>query len=102
MERKDMFDKMKALMDMQAKMKQVKRELDAANIEVESPDGLIKITMSGSQEVREIKIQKRVAQEELPFLERALKEGFNKAMKRSQEIAAEKMKAITGMGFPGM
>lgn len=51
-----MFDKMKALMDMQKKMQEMKRELDNTDFQTQSSDGLVKITMNGSQEVKEISI----------------------------------------------
>jgi DNA-binding protein YbaB len=93
-----MFDKMKALMDMQKKMSQLKRELDNTNFEVTSTDGSIKITMNGSQEVKEIKINSVPAGE----LEGLLKDTFNRAIRRSHELAAEKTKELTGFGLPGL
>ena len=34
--------------------------------------------------------------------EKAIKDAYNRAIKRSQMIAAEKMKSITGLNLPGM
>lgn len=91
-----MFDKMKALIDMQKKMQAVKRELENTNFEIASSDGLVKITMNGAQEVKGIAIKDN------PQLENALKDTFNRAIKRSQEIAAQKMKDVTGINIPGL
>lgn len=97
-----MFDKMKQLMDMQKKMQELKRELDNTTFEVSSSDGLVKITMSGSQEVREASIQREIKETEKLLLEKAIKDAYNRAIKRSQEVAAAKMKSLTGFNLPGL
>ena len=96
-----MFDKMKQLMDMQKKMQEIKRELDNTNFEVSSSDGLIKITMNGSQEVREVKLSDISGVDRLK-LEKSIQDAYNRAIKRSQEVAAAKMKSITGLNLPGL
>jgi len=96
-----MFDKMKELMEMQKKAQQIKRELENATFEVSSSDGLIKISMNGSQEVKSVSLQDEVKTTEKADLERILKDTYNKAIRRSHEIAAQKMKSMTGLGLPG-
>ena len=97
-----MFDKMKQLMQMQQKMQEIKRELDFASFEVASSDGLIKITMSGSQEVREVKIEGDIQQLQKTHLEGAFKDTCNRAIKHSHDLAAQKMKDVTGLNLPGL
>jgi len=97
-----MFDKMKALLDMQKKMQEMKRQLDSATFEIASSDGLLKITMSGTQEVKEVNIQGDLKGMEKNNLEKNIKDTYNRAVKRSQEIAAQKMKDITGLNLPGI
>ncbi len=97
-----MFDKMKALMDMQKKMQEMKRELDNTNFQIQDSDGLIKITMNGSQEVKEISINGDLKETEKTNLEKAIKDVYNMAIKRSHDIAASKMKDITGLNLPGL
>jgi len=97
-----MFDKMKQLMEMQKKMQEMKRELDNTNFEIASSDNLIKITMNGSQEVKEVALQSEPKDLDKARLERAIKDGYNRAIKRSHDLAAEKMKAITGFNLPGL
>ena len=97
-----MFDKMKALFEMQKKMQEVKRELDNTSFDIQSPDGLVKITMNGSQEVKEITIKDNLGESEKARLESSLKDTFNRAIKRSQEGAAQKMKDVTGINIPGL
>jgi len=96
-----MFDKMKELMEMQKKAQQIKRELENSTFEVSSSDGLIKISMNGSQEVKNVSLQDEVKNTEKSELERILKDTYNRAIRRSHEIAAQKMKSMTGLGLPG-
>ena len=97
-----MFDKIKALMDMQKKMQEIKRELDNASFEVQSSDGLVKITMNGSQEVKAVQITADIPDDQNEKLAKAFKDAFNRSIKRSQELAAQKMKDVTGLNLPGM
>ncbi len=97
-----MFDKMKQLMDMQKKMQEMKRELENTNFQIQSPDGFIKITMNGSQEVQAIDIQGNLQVMDKGQIEEAFKDTFNKAIKRSHDFAKEKMKDITGLNLPGL
>ena len=97
-----MLDKMKALFEMQKKMQAVKRELENTNFDIESSDGLVKITMNGAQEVKGITIKDNLSEGQRPQLENALKDTFNRGIKRSQEIAAGKMREVTGINIPGL
>jgi len=98
-----MFDKMKQLMDMQKKMQEMKRELENAIFDVSSSDGLVKVTMTGAQEAKNITIQGELSSIDKLTLEKSIKDAYNRAVKRSHEIAAEKMKNITGgLNIPGL
>ena|SRR3989338_7569429 len=97
-----MFDKMKAMLDMQKKMQEMKRELENTTFEIISLDGVVKITMTGAQEVKEVSITQDLIGIEKQILEKAVKDVYNKGIKRSQEVAAEKVKNITGFNIPGL
>ncbi|MDD5729711.1 MAG: YbaB/EbfC family nucleoid-associated protein [Candidatus Omnitrophica bacterium] len=97
-----MFDKMKALMDMQRKMQDIKRQLENTVFEAESSNGLVKITMNGSQEIKDVKINGDLKTMESLSLEQAIKDSLFKAIKKSQTVAADKMKEVTGMNLPGV
>lgn len=94
-----MFDKMKELLDMKKKAEELKRQLETTSFEVSSSDGLVKITMNGSQEVQDVRIQGDL---EKDSLEKAIKDAYNRGIKHSQELAAQKMKEITGFNIPGL
>jgi DNA-binding YbaB/EbfC family protein len=97
-----MFDKMKSLLEMQKKMQDMKRELDNTTFEVESPDGLVRVMMNGSQEVKEISLKGDIQTIEKNLLEKAVKNAYNIAIKRSHDIAAQKMKNISGLNLPDL
>jgi DNA-binding YbaB/EbfC family protein len=97
-----MFDKMKSLFEMQKKMQEVKRELENTNFDIQSSDGLVKITMNGAQEVKEVMIKDNLNETEKAHLSNSLKDTFNRGIKRSQEIAAQKMQNVTGLNLPGL
>ena len=97
-----MFDKMKGLFEMQRQMQEIKRELDNTNFDIAISDGLVKITMNGSQEVKEVVIRNSFQESEKANLEKSLKDTFNRSIKHSQEIAAKKMKDVTGLNLPGL
>jgi DNA-binding protein YbaB len=97
-----MFDKIKGLFEMQKKMQEVKRVLEETNFDIQSSDGLVKITMNGAQEVKDIVIQEGFESIQKIRLEGSLKETFNRSIKHSQEIAAQKMKDVTGLNLPGL
>jgi DNA-binding YbaB/EbfC family protein len=97
-----MLDKLKALMDIQKKMKDVKKELDSTDFDISSSDGLVKLTMNGSQELKQVKITACLGSLEVNKLELSLKDAWNRAIKRSHELAAQKMKDVTGFNLPGL
>jgi len=97
-----MFDKMKGLFEMQKKMQEVKQVLDNTNFDIQSSDGLVKITMNGSQLIKEIVIKDSLEESQKARLANSLKDVFNRAIKRSQEVAAQKMQEVTGFNLPGL
>lgn len=87
-------------MEMQKKIQEMKRYLASAYFTISSPDKSVEITMNGLQEVRECKILKETPQIDKVNLEKAIKEVYNLAIKHSHNLAAEKMKSITGVDLP--
>ena len=97
-----MFDKMKALIEMQKKMQELKRELENTDFEITSFDNPLKIKMNGAQEVKEVNFLGDLSAMEKTNLEKTIKDTYNRAIKRSQDLAAEKMKGVTGLNLPGL
>ena len=96
-----MFDKMKELMEMKKQADQIKRELDAENVESTDVRG-IKIVINGSQEFKTIEIDESLINPaNKQKLQNDLLRSMNGAIRKSQNIAAQKMKNMMP-GFPGL
>ncbi|OGX37095.1 MAG: nucleoid-associated protein, YbaB/EbfC family [Omnitrophica WOR_2 bacterium RIFCSPHIGHO2_02_FULL_52_10] len=96
-----MFDKMKELMEMKKQAERIKRELDASLVEVNEVSG-IRIVVNGSQTFKSLEIDDALIQPgNKKQLEANLLRGVNEAIKKSQNLAAQKMRAVMP-GFPGI
>ena len=96
-----MFDKIKELMQLKVKMAEVKKRLDNMVIKVESPAKNFEVIISGSQEIKEIKIIKDLSGQNKEALEKDLQTLFNKAVKDSQAMAAQAMGDFAGLAGLG-
>lgn len=87
---------------MQKQAKQIKKELSAIHVEAEV-NGVL-VTVSAEQELVSIDIPEEMCTpEKKGKLQSSIIDATKKAMKKAQEIAAERMKSVMGgMGFPGM
>lgn len=94
-----MFDQAKNLYQLQKQAKEIKKELQNIHIEAEV-EGVI-VIINGEQEVVSVTIPEEAHQNPNKLQENLVK-AFNKAIKKSQQIAAEKMKGVMGgLGLPG-
>jgi len=80
----------------------MKRELDNADFEVTSSDSVLKIRMNGSQVVKEVNLLCDPGVLDKNNLEKAIKDAYNKAIKHSHDLAAQKMKDVSGLNIPGL
>lgn len=87
---------MKQAQQMQAKMAKAQEEL--ANMEVvgESGAGMVKITMTGSHNVRRVSIDDSLMDDDKEMLEDLIAAACNDAVRRVEEQNKEKMGALTG------
>ena len=89
-----MFDKMKELMEMKKQADRIKKELDASTVEVNEVSG-VKIVVTGSQNFRSLEIDEALVNAgDKNKLEDDLLRSVNAAIKQSQNLAAQKMKAV--------
>ena len=95
-----MLDRLKDLWKLKGQMEEIKKRLDAMIIKVQSKDGIFDITVTGSQEVKEVKILKNLSAYTNAQIEEDLAQGFNKAMKEAQAMAAQVMGGIAGITPP--
>lgn len=95
-----MFDKAKGLMQ----LKKIQSQLAKETIEIEAGEGAVRVQVTGEQKVKSIKLDPdKVDVDNLEQLERWLSSAVSQAITKSQQVAAEKMKAISGsLGIPGL
>lgn len=96
-----MFDKMKDLLDLKAKVSSLKRELASSSLDLEWFSGKIKMKINAKQEIQKLEIDGSFNLS-APDLSNKLLACFNEAIYKSQALAAEKTKQITGLNFPGL
>ncbi len=95
-----MFDKMKQLFEMQKSMQELKRRLEEANFDIASGNGMVKINMNAAQKMNSLTINGNLAELDKASLEKSICEAYERALKHAQEIAAGKLKDISGLNLP--
>ena len=84
---------------LQKEAKRIKKEL--AKIHVWSESAHVKVTVNGEQEIVKVEFNEGAPVDNPDKLGKAMMEAGNKALKKAQEVAAEKMKAVMG-GMQGL
>lgn len=94
----DMFDKAKMLYE----LKKIQSQLAKETIEVEA--GAVKVKINGEQKIKSVEIDRdKLDIDNLELLEKNIESAVTQAITQSQQVAAEKMKAISGgLGIPGL
>ncbi len=96
-----MIDQMKKLMEMKQQADKIKRELEAMRVETSDVKG-ISFVVDGAQRFHGVTISEEfLAPAQKGNLEKELVRSLNKAMTKSQALAADKMKHLFGGGMPG-
>lgn len=91
----NMLGKVRDIYKLQKQAKQIKKELANIHIEAET-DGVV-VTVNGEMQVVAVKIPPEMLNaENAEKVQEALVSASNKAIKKAQEIAAEKMKGVMG------
>ncbi|MCQ2410411.1 MAG: YbaB/EbfC family nucleoid-associated protein [Elusimicrobiaceae bacterium] len=95
-----MFDKLGQLKDLwklKSQMEEIKKRLDNMVIKVDSPRHLVEITISGSQEVKEVRVDALAKNFSEAEIAEDIKAVFNKAVRDSQAMAAQAMGGLGAM-----
>jgi len=91
----NLFGQAKDLYKLQKKAKDIKKKLKNLHIEAES-NGIV-VVISAEQEIIDVRVSEEMMKpENQKKLQDSLKEAFNKAVKKSQEVAAHEMKDLMG------
>jgi len=87
---------------LQAQLQKVQEELETITVEGSAGGGVVKVVMSGKQVVESVVIDPEAA-EDVDLLQDLVAAAVNDAFAKTQELAAEKMGAVTGgMKIPGL
>jgi DNA-binding YbaB/EbfC family protein len=100
---------LKQAQQMQAEMAKAQEELKNETVEASAGGGMVKVTMTGDLQLREITISPDAIDPEDPeLLQDMVTAAVNEALRSAQELAANRMGGITGglggglPGLPGM
>ncbi len=97
---KNIGELMQQMQEMQARMQRMQEELAEATVEGEAGGGMVRVTMTGKGEVRDVSIDESLLKpEEKEILEDLIVAALNQAKERMEALVAEKMKEATG-GLP--
>ena len=95
---------MKQAQQMQAKMAQIQEELKDETVEASAGGGMVKVTMTGAMEVRDITIDPAaIDPDDVELLQDMVAAAVNEAVRAAQELASQRMASVTGgMNLPGL
>jgi len=95
---------MKQALELKNKMAKVQKELAKTMIEEEGADGQIKAIVNGQQKLMKLEIgQVFVNENKAEIIAKEITKVIIKATEKSQRLADEKMKELTGgLNFPGL
>jgi DNA-binding YbaB/EbfC family protein len=101
---KNMGDLQKMAREMQANMAKAQEELAAATVEGTAGGGAVVVVLTGTQDIKSVKIQKdAVDPEDVETLQDLVLAAFSDALKKSRELAAQRLGGVTGgLKIPGM
>ena len=85
-------------------MQSKQEELDSKEYEVSSGGGMVKVTISGTREIKSVKIDPSVVDpEDVEMLEDMISAAVNEAIKIVDKTNEEEMGALTGgLNLPGL
>jgi DNA-binding YbaB/EbfC family protein len=101
---KNMGDLQKMAREMQANMAKVQAELAEATVEGTAGGGAVVVVLTGTQDIKSVRIQKdAVDPEDVETLQDLVLAAFTDALKKSRELAAQRLGGVTGgLKIPGM
>jgi nucleoid-associated protein EbfC len=110
----NMNQMMRQVQQMQADMMKAQEELKNEVVEASAGGGMVTVRVSGELELRELKIDPQaVDPEDVELLQDMVQAAINEGLRAAQELAANKMGAVTGglgggagglggLGLPGL
>jgi DNA-binding YbaB/EbfC family protein len=94
----------KQMQQMQARLAKIQEELGEETVEASVGGGMVTITMTGHQQVQAVKIDPEALDpDDVETIQDLMVAAFNEALKKSQDLAGQRLSAVTGgMKIPGL
>jgi DNA-binding YbaB/EbfC family protein len=90
---------LKQAQQMQAEMAKAQEQLKDETVEASAGGGMVKVTMTGDMQLRQIEISPEAIDPEDPeLLQDMVTAAVNEALRSAQELAEQKMGGIAGLG----
>jgi DNA-binding YbaB/EbfC family protein len=101
---KNLGDLQKLAQKMQADMAKAQDELAAATVEGSAGGGAVVVVLSGTQEVKDVRIQKdAVDPDDVETLQDLVRAALADALEKSKALAAQRLGGVTGgLKLPGL
>jgi DNA-binding YbaB/EbfC family protein len=95
---------MQQAQELQARLAKVQKELAEATVEATAGGGAVTVTITGQQQIKSVKIApEAINPDEAELLEDLVMAAVSEAIAKSQEMAAERMRQVTGgLKIPGL
>ncbi len=94
---------MKQAQAMQENMKKAQSELAEMEVDGQSGGGLVKVVMTGRHDIRQVKIDPDLLEDDIEVLEDLIAAAINDAVKKVESETQSKMGGLTnGMNIPGL
>ena len=89
---------------LQARLEKAQQELETATVQATSGGGVVTVTVSGKLKIESVAIDPQaVDPDDVEMLEELVMAAANEALQKAQDLAQQKMGAITGgMNIPGL
>jgi DNA-binding YbaB/EbfC family protein len=103
----NMNQMMRQVQQMQEEMAKAQESLKHESVEASAGGGMVTVKVSGELEILDLKIDPdAVDPEDVELLQDMVQAALNEALRAAQELAANKMGAVTGglggLGLPGL
>ena len=94
----------KQMQQMQARLAKIQEELGDETVEASVGGGMVTITMTGHQQVQAVTIDPEALDpDDVETIQDLMVAAFNEALKKSQDLAGQRLSAVTGgMKIPGL
>jgi DNA-binding YbaB/EbfC family protein len=98
----DLSELMRQAQQMREQMESMQRGLATKSVEASAGGGMVKVTMTGAQEVTKVTIHPSMMSEDIEMVQDLIVAAVNNAIAKSKELAQEQLGSMLPPGlFPG-